>query len=201
MKLGSKTPWQQIPMSTTMHQLPCVRTCSLSRPPPRNVLTLSSLIAMPCRSLSPKRLQWRLRQTLPSKPSLSAATFPSPLRINSCGQGHQGGQNPGRGGRGFSSRGGHGGRSGRYRAARSTGACCAEDETPREPDHEESQPPDLNAYAEDQHAESYDDSFCAGVPEHQTPPGHYEACCDSTCEGPHPLDDSLLSLCCPLQAI
>jgi len=101
-------------------------------------------------------------------------------------QGCQGGRNPGRGGRGFPSRGGRGCRGGCHGAGRSTGAHHAEDEPPPEPDHEESQPPDLDSYAEDQHAESYDDSFCAGVPEHHTPPGHCEACCDETYEGPHP---------------
>jgi len=75
---------------------------------------------------------------------------------------------------------------GRYGAARSTGVYFAEDETPPEPDHEESQPPDLDTYAEDHNAEHYDDSFYAGVPEYHTPPGHYEAYYDDTYEGPHP---------------
>jgi len=104
------------------------------------------------------------------------------------GQGYQGGQNPGRGGQGFPSCGGRGGRGGRYGTACSTGVYYAEDEAPPEPDNKASNPPDLDTYAEDQHAEYYNDSFYAGVPECHTPPGHYEAYYDDTYEGPHPWD-------------
>jgi len=105
------------------------------------------------------------------------------------GQGYQGGRNPGRGGRGFPSRGGRGGHGGRYGAARSTGVYYAEDEAPPVPDNKESTPPNLDTYAEEQHAEQCDDSFYAGVQEYHTPPGHYEAYYDDTYKGPHPWDD------------
>jgi len=104
------------------------------------------------------------------------------------GQGHQGGRNPGRGGQGFPSHGGRGGRDGRCGAARSTGVCCAEEEAPHEPDNKASNPPDLDACAEEHHAEQCDDSFFTGVQEHPTPPGHYEAYYDDSYKGPHPWD-------------
>jgi len=104
------------------------------------------------------------------------------------GQGYQGGRNPGRGGRGFPSRGGRGGRGGRFGAGRSTGAYFAENETPP-PDQADSQPPDLDTYAEEQHAEQYDDSFYAGTQEYQTPPGNFDSYYEDTYDSIHPWDD------------
>jgi len=175
-------------MFKTLPWLPCIKTCILSRPLPRNVQTPSSPIAVLfalVQTTTVEVMDDLIKHALPISRDLFLPTTDHLLLQDFC-QGYQGARNPGRGGRGFPSRGGRGGRGGRYGAGRSTGVHYAEDETPPEPEHEESQPPDLDTYAEDQNAEHYDDSFYAGVPEYHTPPGHYEAYYDDTYKGPHP---------------
>jgi len=168
--------------------LPYIRIYTLLRPLPRNILTLSSPIAVPlafAQTTTVEVIDDPIKQALPISRDLSLPAMDllpqATVKDIKAAETLDGGQ-------GFSSRGGRGGRGGHYGAARSTGVCYAEEVAPPEPDHEASNPPDLDAYTEEHHAEQYDDSFYAGVQEYHTPPGHYEAYYNDTYEGPHPWD-------------